>query len=86
MVLDALDWERITRTHGERWTLKEAGRRGYRYVVSMGDHAGAYLARLIVGAGPGEAVVFRNGDALDLCRGNLEVRARHEAVRRAFGR
>lgn len=82
MTVDRDDWEHARRTWGGRWIIHAVG--GCRYVASGRRQATAsvkqnascplaYLARLLMAAKPGETVIFRNGDTLDLRRSNLAV-------------
>ncbi len=76
-VLDAADWPAIRDTWAGLWSLARSGRRFYvvgRYPpASAGTADTAHLARWMVGAGPGDTVVFVNGDTLDLRRNNLRL-------------
>jgi len=83
MVLDAADWDDGLGKKGwpECWVLCGNGK-GLDYVKSSQRRVGsqatqqsgvpkATLARLIVGAMPGEAVIYRDGNHLNLRRSNL---------------
>lgn len=80
MTLDAADWPLVQREWGSIWTLLPNGN-GRSYVSACLRRCGqvdqpgsgdtARLARLLVGAGRGEMVVYRDGDTLNLRRSNL---------------
>jgi hypothetical protein len=65
-----------------RWFAHPTGN-GYRYVKCQKGGAQVSVARLIVGAMPGEIVRYRNGDALNLLSSNLYVSKRPVALDRA---
>ncbi|MBX9701782.1 MAG: HNH endonuclease [Acetobacteraceae bacterium] len=92
-LMDAADWQWISPEYGPAWLLNANGDRTRAHVRraghavaaaarQCGEKPVATLARIITGAGPGEVVLYRNGDTLDLRRVNLEVVSRAEAARR----
>ena len=84
-VVNLADWTRVKVAYGARWTLRSP-KPGYAYVVGMAPSAGVTLARVLCGAGAAETVALKDGDPLNLCRGNLEVMAAGEFVARSLGR
>ena len=91
MVLDVFVWERIKLVLGADWCWRSNGFGGG-YVVTTRKRATAYadgqpiliLARHIALAGHGDLVTYRDGDTLNLTRGNLELVSRKELGARAF--
>ena len=65
IVADAIDWERVVKAFGDRWTVKES-KPGYAYVVGMGKAAGTVLARVLCRAAPSQTVSYRDQDTLNL--------------------
>ena len=92
MVLDAFVWDRVKAVLGTDWLWK-GGPDGSGYVVSTRKQAVAYalgspvlvLARYVAGAPLGTVVTYLDGNALNLTRGNLEVRDRVEFMARLTG-
>lgn len=93
MVLDARDWQHIKSTIGDVWGINVSGtgrhfqvRCGAARVAGLakqpGDRPTATLARILMNAKRGEVVRYRDGNALNLRRENLEVVSRVEAQRR----
>lgn len=91
MVLDVFVWERVKLVLGPDWCWKLNGS-GSGYVVTTRKQATAYadgqpiliLARHIALAGHGDLVAYRDGDTLNLTRGNLELVSRKELGARVF--
>ena len=94
MVLDARDWHSIKSTIGDVWLLNWDGR-GNAYVRRSahaiganarqpGSQPTATLARIIMDAGRGQVVVYRDANPLNLRRSNLEVVSKAEATRRRW--
>lgn len=77
-VISLTDFVELQRTHGSVWNATK--RRGYCYAMASTSRKGAgkrqsvTAGRVILGAGPGEAVGYVDGDPLNLRRSNL----RHE--------
>lgn len=92
MVLESFMWDRVKAVLGTDWLWK-GNPDGSGYVVSTRKQAVAYaagspvlvLARYVAGAPPGTVVTYLDGDALNLTRGNLEVRDRVEFMARLTG-
>lgn len=92
MVLDVSVWERVKLVLGADWRWKPNGFGGG-YVVTTRKQATAYadgqplmiLARYVALARDGNLVTYRDGDTLNLTRGNLELVSRKELGARAFG-
>lgn len=74
VVMNLSDLERIEALENVvRWTTgTSSGRRVP--VVVLRDHGTSMIARLIVGATEGQEIVYRDGDAFNVTRGNLVVR------------
>ncbi|MBN8872178.1 MAG: HNH endonuclease [Rhodospirillales bacterium] len=92
MILDAKDWRSISRRWGVHWICYASSKgsvyvgSGRRAPASQAKQSGpaptALLSRIITKAPPKAVVTYRNGDRLDLRRGNLEVTTRREVTRR----
>ncbi|MBL6459599.1 hypothetical protein JMJ55_30320 [Belnapia sp. T6] len=90
MILDAEDWDVASAKYGSAWSLVSngtgrdyvrAGRAALRGAAQQPrSHGNATLGRLLLDADPGEVVVYRNGNALDLSRPNLLKLSRAEAA------
>lgn len=86
MVLEEIDWKRVKLVLGERWNVGRTG--GFEYVtgysgkagLAAGNSKGLILARWLTHAEPGEVVLYRDGDAMNLVRANLVVVSRREAL------
>ncbi len=91
MLLDAHVWDRIRLALGERWHLRDSPGGGY--VISGRKQATKHsnrpdvliLSRYVAHARPGQVVAYRDGDPLNLTRGNLEVLDREVFTARVFG-
>jgi hypothetical protein len=89
MTLDLADWLTIKDRYGIRYFLASIHGGAYRYVCSQTRRAGAAsgrpcggggpIARLIVGAQPGQVVRYRDGNPLNLKRSNLVLLTKKEA-------
>lgn len=81
MLLDAEAWAEVSARYGAGWRLGgnskgnfyiRAGRQQVLRVARQpGDDPRATLSRILTNAAPGEVVVFKSGDTLDLRRSNL---------------
>lgn len=82
MTIDETDWTRVRLVIGERWHVARIGEREYvtAYAGKAGliRRAGVTLARWLTWAEPSEVVGYRDGDTLNLCRGNLVTMGRGE--------
>ena len=85
--MEERDWQRVKLVLGERWSVGRTG--DFEYVVGYGGRAGLaapgkgrglILARWLTSAEPGQVVLYRDGDAMNLMRGNLIALARREAL------
>ena len=56
---------------GQAWRIVNSA--GYYYAASSKNGITTLLHRYIVNAQPGQGVLFKNGDTLDVRRGNLQV-------------
>jgi len=85
MILDATTWDWVKAVLGEDWLWRE-GVGGKGYVATERKRAVAHaagtpvlvLARYIAKAPPGTVVTCRDGNALNLARGNLDLWDRGE--------
>lgn len=91
VILDEADWQHVQREYGSAWTRSSNGF-GRFYVSShrvalkpltgqpVRQNVVARLARLLLGAKRGDAVVYLDSDTLNLRRSNLFLRTGKKAA------